>query len=61
MSQPSIVLQAMQPDRWYEPLDLHLKTQLREDDVKESLRMLVRGGIVEADGPLYKRKKKYRL
>lgn len=61
MSQVQTVLLAMNSNIWYEPELLANVTHLRVDDVKQSLRMLVAGELVEANpAGEYKRYKKYR-
>jgi hypothetical protein len=61
MSYPSIVLHAMQTEMWHTPEDLNITTNLRVADVKQALRLLERGMLVESEPPeRFKRNKQYK-
>lgn len=55
----SRVLQAMDEKHFMSPSDLALKTGLSEEQCKEVLRVLERGGMIEADKDRFKRARRF--
>jgi predicted transcriptional regulator len=60
VNQAKVALQAMHPDVWYTAEDLASFANMNLSTAKQVLPMLEKGGLVEANGPKYKRHKKYK-